>query len=181
MRIERKDPVKLTYRDVPTPAGPVRLAFEGKLLVALGYVDRWHRLEDDLRRRYGSVTLVEEDGEGRPALEHFEAYLAGDLHALDAIEVSTGGTDFQKRVWRRLREIPPGETLSYGALAESLGAPTATRAVAAANARNPVSIVVPCHRVIAKDGSLWGYGGGLPRKEWLLAHEGARPRSLELA
>jgi methylated-DNA-[protein]-cysteine S-methyltransferase len=101
------------------------------------------------------------------------AYLAGDLTALERIPVDTGGTPFQQRVWRALRRIPPGRTRSYGALARSLGLGAAARAVGAANGRNPVSIVVPCHRLVGEDASLTGYGGGLWRKRWLLRHEGA--------
>ncbi len=81
------------------------------------------------------------------------------------------GTEFQRRVWGELREIPLGETISYGELARRLGTPGASRAVGLANGRNPVSIVVPCHRVIGADGRLTGYGGGLERKAWLLRHE----------
>jgi methylated-DNA-[protein]-cysteine S-methyltransferase len=86
------------------------------------------------------------------------------------------GTAFQQRVWRHLTEIPHGRTLSYGELARRIGNPSASRAVGLANGRNPISIVVPCHRVIGADGSLTGYGGGLPRKRWLLAHEGLQSR-----
>jgi methylated-DNA-[protein]-cysteine S-methyltransferase len=82
------------------------------------------------------------------------------------------GTTFQRRVWQELTEIPYGETWSYGQLARRIGKPSASRAVGLANGRNPISILVPCHRVIGADGSLTGYGGGLERKRWLLAHEG---------
>ena len=104
-------------------------------------------------------------------------YLAGDLAAVDRIPVETGGTPFQQRVWRALRRIPAGRTMSYGGLARTLGVGAAVRAVGAANGRNPISLVVPCHRLIGGDGSLTGYGGGLWRKRWLLRHEEAgRPR-----
>jgi methylated-DNA-[protein]-cysteine S-methyltransferase len=93
------------------------------------------------------------------------------MAALDAIEVDTGGTPFQQRVWQELRRIPAGSTRSYSEVARAIGRPSAVRAVAAANGANPVSIVIPCHRVIGADGSLTGYGGGLHRKRWLLAHE----------
>jgi methylated-DNA-[protein]-cysteine S-methyltransferase len=172
--------VQLKSRDLDTPAGPVRLVFNGRVLVGLVYSDRWDGLEKTLTRRFGPFTLEPAEGDAAAALEHFEAYLDGDLAALDAIEADPGGTPFQARVWKRLRAIPAGETLSYGALAESIGQPTATRAVAAANGQNPIAIVIPCHRVIAKDGSLWGYGGGLERKEWLLGHEGARTAVMDL-
>jgi len=103
------------------------------------------------------------------------AYLAGDLAVVDHIAVETGGTRFQQRVWRALRRIPAGHTMSYGALARALGVGAAARAVGAANGRNPISLVVPCHRLIGGDAALTGYGGGLWRKRWLLSHEGAEP------
>lgn len=99
------------------------------------------------------------------------AYFQGDLEAIDALAVEPRGTPFQERVWAELRRIPVGSTLSYGELARRIGQPSAVRAVAAANGANPVAIVVPCHRVIASTGKLHGYGGGLPRKAWLLQFE----------
>lgn len=102
-----------------------------------------------------------------------ERWLAGELDALDAVPVATSGTEFQREVWAALRGIPAGTTTTYAALAASIGRPTAVRAVARANATNPVAVVVPCHRVIGSDGRLVGYAGGLRRKRWLLAHEGA--------
>ena len=98
-------------------------------------------------------------------------YFAGARREFD-LPLSFDGTTFQRRVWQELVEIPYGETLSYGQLARRIGNPTASRAVGLANGRNPISILVPCHRVIGADGTLTGYGGGLERKQWLLAHEG---------
>jgi methylated-DNA-[protein]-cysteine S-methyltransferase len=98
-------------------------------------------------------------------------YFAGDLSVIETIPVKTGGTPFQQDVWRALRDIPCGETMSYGELARQIGRPAAVRAVGAANGANPVSVVVPCHRVIGSNGSLTGYGGGIERKQWLLHHE----------
>ena len=100
------------------------------------------------------------------------AYLAGNLTAVDRIPLDTGGTPFQQRVWRALRRIRPGRTRSYGDFAHALGLGPAARAVGAANGHNPISIVVPCHRLVGEDASLTGYGGGLWRKRWLLRHEG---------
>jgi len=112
-------------------------------------------------------------------LARLAAYFRGDLQALDGIPVDPeGGTPFQREVWLTLREIPAGATWSYGELARRIGRPSAIRAVGAANGANPVPIVLPCHRVIGANGSLVGYGGGLDRKRWLLAHEGVAPRSL---
>jgi methylated-DNA-[protein]-cysteine S-methyltransferase len=99
------------------------------------------------------------------------AYMGGDLAAIETLDVETAGTEFQRKVWQGLREIPVGTTTSYGALAKRIGHPSAVRAVGLANGANPIGIVVPCHRVIGSDGSLTGYGGGLERKRWLLRHE----------
>jgi methylated-DNA-[protein]-cysteine S-methyltransferase len=103
-------------------------------------------------------------------------YLGGDLDALAPVVVETGGTPFQRSVWTALRDIPPGTTVSYRELARTIGSPAAVRAVGAANGANPISIVIPCHRVIGSDGSLTGYAGGMERKRWLLEHEGWRAR-----
>ena len=105
------------------------------------------------------------------ALSALAAYFSGDLHALDAVEVELRGTPFQQRVWRQLRSVRAGTTASYAQIARAVGAPHAVRAVGAANGANPVAVIVPCHRIIGSNGSLTGYGGGLDRKRWLLAHE----------
>ena len=105
--------------------------------------------------------------------EHIGRYFAGELTALDSLQCATAGTEFQRRIWSALREIPAGTTTSYGALADKIGKPGAARAAGLANGSNPISIIVPCHRVIGANGALTGYGGGLPRKQWLLAHERA--------
>ena len=143
-------------------------------LRALDWTDHTARMRRLLRLHYGpAVTLAE----GRaPSLARLAlgAYLAGDVGAIDGLVVETAGTPFQRAVWAGLRSIPAGETLTYAALAARIGRPAAVRAVGAANGANPVGVVVPCHRVIGADGSLTGYGGGLERKRWLLAHEGVR-------
>lgn len=157
---------------VPTPAGAVVLVLRGSALAGLAFEDRWRGLSVSLARRFGKFTF-KENLQAETVAEALRRYFAGDLHALDPIEVDTGGTAFQESVWRALRRIPAGTTWTYARLAREIGRPTATRAVAAANGANPVSIVIPCHRVIGSDGSLTGYGGGLPRKRWLLVHEGA--------
>ena len=102
-----------------------------------------------------------------------KAYFDGELTAIDGLAVCADGTPFQQTVWRALRDIPCGQTISYSTLARRIGRPTAVRAVGLANGSNPVGIVVPCHRVIGANGTLTGYGGGLDRKRWLLAHERA--------
>jgi methylated-DNA-[protein]-cysteine S-methyltransferase len=105
------------------------------------------------------------------AARQLSEYFAGNRRDFD-LPMRLEGTAFQRRVWRELVEIPYGKTWSYGELARRIGNPNASRAVGLANGRNPLSIVVPCHRVIGADGSLTGYGGGIERKRWLLAHEG---------
>ncbi len=159
---------------VPSPIGTIRVFVREGALVALavGEEDEW--APRVLARRFGEVGL-EERPDPAGAVTRLRRYFAGDLRAIDALAVDPGGTPFQRRVWAALREIPVGTTVAYSALARRLGDPLAVRAVAAANGRNPVGIVIPCHRVIGADGSLVGYGGGLPRKRWLLAHEGALP------
>ena len=128
---------------------------------------RMHRL---LSRYYPGHTIGE--GSAPEAIKRaLEAYFAGDAEALKAIRTAAGGTAFQREVWDALRSIPAGTTVSYGELAASLGRKGASRAVGAANGANPIPIVVPCHRVIGADGSLTGFGSGLPRKRWLLDHE----------
>jgi methylated-DNA-[protein]-cysteine S-methyltransferase len=104
--------------------------------------------------------------------EVLRRYFAGDLAALDTVPVELNGTPFQQEVWLALRRIPSGGTISYAELARRIGRAAAVRAVGAANGANPVAVIVPCHRVIGSDGSLTGYGGGMERKHWLLAHEG---------
>jgi methylated-DNA-[protein]-cysteine S-methyltransferase len=104
------------------------------------------------------------------AREQLHEYFAGTRTDFD-LALAPAGTEFQQRVWRALCEIPYGDTTSYGAIARQLGTPDASRAVGLANGRNPIAIVIPCHRVIGSDGSLTGYGGGLDRKRWLLDHE----------
>lgn len=165
--------VALHLTTIETPAGAVVLVRRAGKLVALVYEDRWKGMREELSKRFGSVSLEKDPDGGAPA-DAIRRYLAGDLSALESVEVDTAGTPFQEKVWRALRRIPAGRTISYAELARAVGSPSAVRAVAGANARNPVSIVVPCHRVIAADGKLAGYGGGVPRKEWLLVHEGAR-------
>ena len=130
-----------------------------------------------LRLHYG--TLLPEPGAAPDDIRRLvRRYFEGEIGCLAAIEWRTSGTAFQRTVWRGLTTIAPGETLSYGGLAMKLGCPNAVRAVGAANGSNPISIVVPCHRVIGADGSLTGYGGGLERKRWLLRHEGAAFRDM---
>lgn len=105
------------------------------------------------------------------AVRQIAEYFEGSRKEFE-LPIALEGTEFQRQVWTELTAIPFGQTVSYGDLARSIGKPSAVRAVGAANGDNPISIIVPCHRVIGSDGGLTGYGGGLERKEWLLKHEG---------
>jgi methylated-DNA-[protein]-cysteine S-methyltransferase len=147
--------------------------------VSLEFGESRGRMLAALGARYGGARLRPvHDPSG--VSSRIKAYLAGDLGAVDDIVVELGGTPFQRDVWTALRRVPAGTTVTYAQLAQSIGRPGASRAVGAANGRNPVSIVIPCHRMIGTDGSLTGYGGGLPRKRWLLGHEGAMPRATDV-
>jgi methylated-DNA-[protein]-cysteine S-methyltransferase len=164
--------VVLRIDRAPSPIGTVLIICNDKALCALEFAETDERVTRWLRRRFGTFDLRKTDNPlGISA--RLRAYFAGDLHAVDDIPVDNGGTKFQESVWTALRRIPPGTTMTYGALASRLGVPQANRAVGAANGQNPSSIVVPCHRLVGADGTLTGYSGGLERKRWLLAHEGA--------
>jgi methylated-DNA-[protein]-cysteine S-methyltransferase len=112
-----------------------------------------------------------DDARFRKAREQLEAYFAGESRDFD-LPLAPQGSEFQQRVWRALCDIPYGHTESYGGLAKRIGMPGAARAIGLANGHNPIGIIIPCHRVIGANGSLTGYGGGIERKRWLLAHEG---------
>lgn len=169
--------MKLRLERRATPVGPLLIVTdEDGALRALDFEDYEARMRRLLTRHYGRHEL--EDGAAPPAVAGaLDAYFAGDLTALDAVATATGGTEFQQRVWQALRTIPAGATESYGALAARLGRPSASRAVGMANGKNPIAIVVPCHRVIGADGSLTGYAGGVGRKTWLLEHERRHART----
>ena len=142
----------LLVDQIESPIGTIHLAVRGDALVELAF-----------------DTPIAGERKKTPASARVRAYFDGDVHALDAIEVDPDGTPFQKSVWSLLREIPVGETRSYGQLAKRLG--SSARAIGSANRTNPIALVIPCHRVIAADGTLCGYAGGLDRKRWLLQHE----------
>ncbi|MCC6965819.1 MAG: methylated-DNA--[protein]-cysteine S-methyltransferase [Nitrospira sp.] len=156
-----------------TPIGTLLiLSDEQGRLRAVDWVDFEHRMRRLLARHYGSHGVMLTPAlEVSPPASALSAYFQGDRYALDSLLTATAGTPFQTRVWNALREIPVGRTVSYAELARRIGQPAAVRAVGLANGANPISIVVPCHRVIGADGSLTGYGGGLDRKRWLLNHE----------
>lgn len=182
--------MKIRYATLKSPVGPVAIAWRGDTVVALHMQEAerrqdWDtayarvrpldRLRRDLRRRFGTEPEAVDDG--RP-LRALRRYFAGDVTAIDDLPVDPGGTPFQARVWAGLRAIPAGRTRTYGDLARAAGRPGAARAVGGAVGRNPIPIIIPCHRAVGSTGRLTGFGGGLPRKEWLLEHEGAIEGSL---
>lgn len=162
-----------------SPIGPIVLVCGDEALRALSFGDEEGHLRPWLARHHGGHRLM--SGRAPAAIRHrIDEYFDGRLEALGLVPVEMAGTPFQTMVWSALREIPAGSTVSYGQVAVRIGKPRARRAVGMANGSNPVAIVVPCHRVIGADGTLTGYGGGLDRKRWLLAHERARVMPAEL-
>lgn len=147
-----------------SPVGELLLSGDGQALTLLAMHEQKHgsQPQDDWQR---------DDGAFGAAREQLAAYFAGELHTFD-LPLAPSGTEFQRKVWQALLDIPFGRTESYGALARRIGAPKASRAVGLANGRNPIAVIIPCHRVIGANGSLTGYGGGIERKRWLLTHEG---------
>jgi methylated-DNA-[protein]-cysteine S-methyltransferase len=158
---------------VSSPLGTMLLVCDDEdRLRALNFEEFEDRTQRALRRHYGENGYRLASGRAPAAVrDALEAFFAGELDAIASVPVRTGGTGFQQRVWAALRRIPAGATMSYGQLAAKIGHPGASRAVGLANGANPVGIVVPCHRVIGANGTLTGYGGGIERKRWLLAHE----------
>jgi methylated-DNA-[protein]-cysteine S-methyltransferase len=166
-------PPELFLDRLPTPIGVALLVTDGDgVLCALDWEDYEARMRQLLRLQHGVVAL-QEAAAPRDLTRALAAYFDGELASLSGIRWRVAGTPFQRKVWTALPNIPPGTTMSYGALAARLGSPRAMRAVGHANGANPISIVIPCHRLIGADGTLVKYGGGLARKRWLLAHEGA--------
>jgi methylated-DNA-[protein]-cysteine S-methyltransferase len=162
----------LLTETIDTPLGPMVLVARDGVLQLLEFEDATDRVKREMTKRFSAFEL-------QPASNPFglsdrvRDYFKGDLAAIDNILTDGGGSDFEISVWQQLRAIPCGVTVSYGEVAKRLGDRNLMRAVGLANGKNPIAIVVPCHRVIGADGKLTGYGGGLARKEWLLKHEGA--------
>jgi methylated-DNA-[protein]-cysteine S-methyltransferase len=167
-----KPPESFTLDRLDTPIGVALLVTDAEgVLRALDWEDYAPRMKELLRLQYGVVVLNEAraPNETREALT---AYFKGDLDRLGTIPWCVAGTPFQQKVWHALPKVPAGTTMSYGALAAKLKSPNAMRAVGHANGSNPISVVLPCHRLIGANGALVKYGGGLSRKKWLLEHEG---------
>jgi methylated-DNA-[protein]-cysteine S-methyltransferase len=183
--------MKISYTEVSSPVGPVALAWKGAAVVALdmeeaqdrrGWKTRYvaggpmRRMRSRLEKRFGPVEFVRLGGDAPPA-QALRQYFGGDLRALDRLRVDPGGTPFQAKIWAGLRRIPAGRTMTYGELAAAAGRPGAARAAGGAVGKNPVAIIIPCHRIVGSDRRLTGFGGGLVRKRWLLEHEGAAFRA----
>ena len=158
-----------------TPIGELIVIADSKgRLRTIDWTDHEARMKQLLDRHYGkgryTLTPKRDPGGLTSAMRR---YFKGEIGVLKELAVATAGTPFQQSVWKALRRIKDGTTISYAELARRIGKPKAVRAAGLANGQNPISIVVPCHRVIGSNGTLTGYGGGLPRKKWLLEHEGA--------
>lgn len=165
-------PEVLALETLASPIGEIDVVTDGEgRLRVLEFHDQPRRLARALRLHHRDQVV--RTGETSKAVrDGLAAYFAGELSALTGIPWAIGGTAFQRQVWHALVEIPLGQPTSYAQLAHRIGRPTAVRAVGLANGANPIAIVVPCHRVIGADRALTGYGGGVERKRWLLAHEG---------
>ena len=170
-----REPLAFGIDRLATPIGELLIVTDddGRLRT-IDWTDHEARMRLLLDRYYGkgryTLAPVRDRGGLTTAMR---AYFKGDLDVIDTLPVATNGTPFQASVWQELRRIERGRTISYAELAGRVGRPKAVRAAGLANGQNPISIVVPCHRVIGSNGTLTGYGGGLPRKKWLLEHEGA--------
>lgn len=159
---------------IATPLGPLWILCDEQFRLRAveweEHSDRMVQLLDIHYRAEGYLRVGSQNPGGMSG--KLRDYFDGDLSVIQTLPTATAGTPFQREVWQALRAIPCGHVMHYGQLAEQLGRAGAARAVGAANGSNPVSIVVPCHRVIGRNGTMTGYAGGVSRKEWLLRHEG---------
>ncbi len=162
--------MQLFVERIKTPIGSLLITHDGKRLANIAFADREDRRARELARDFPNAQV---ERASKPTLfaGALKRYFDGDIRAIDKLPVLDFGTDFQKQCWKALRRVAPGTTRSYGEHANIIGRPSASRAVGAANGFNPISIVVPCHRLIGTNGSLVQYGGGLERKRWLIDHE----------
>jgi methylated-DNA-[protein]-cysteine S-methyltransferase len=162
----------LQFDHVASPIGEITLIVDQQRLCLIDFRENQQRIGKLLAQRYPHYQL-QHASDPQGFSHRLAAYFAGDPSGLHDLPIVLGGTPFQQRVWQALCQIPLGEVRSYGQLAMLLGTPNAARAVGFANSLNPISIVVPCHRVIGANSTLTGYAGGLERKRWLLNHEQA--------
>jgi methylated-DNA-[protein]-cysteine S-methyltransferase len=156
---------------IDSPVGALTIAARGRHVCLVHFGAASAPVRASIASWYPGVAIAEAADPGG-AVRVLRRYFDGDVDCLDAVDVELHGTEFQRAVWLALRSVKAGTTLSYARLAERVSAPSAVRAVGAANGANPVALILPCHRIIGSNGSLTGYGGGLDRKRWLLEHEG---------
>jgi methylated-DNA-[protein]-cysteine S-methyltransferase len=172
--------IELLRESLPTPLGKlVLLSRADGALVSLDFFDLQERREALLRRRFGAGGWRERaasPGADSERLRALRRYFAGELDALAGLPLELEGNALQRELWSLLQSLPPGQCTRYGAMAEALQRPGAARAIGAALGANPLLLVLPCHRVLASNGRLHGYAGGIERKRWLLEHEGLLPR-----
>ncbi len=161
----------LYFQTINSPIGLLHIAHANDTVFALEFAEFQERFMGNLQKRHTSP-ITFQPAPNAQIEENLAKYFAGDINALNLIQTSTDGTPFQQEVWQGLRGIPAGETASYQQLAHKIGHKNGQRAVGAANGRNPIPLIIPCHRVINSNGKLGGYSGALWRKEWLLKHEG---------
>lgn len=160
----------MKHRTIDSPVGPLTLVVDDAGTLCALYTDRQKYFPD-------AAALGErEDTIAADAVAQLGEYFAGERDAFD-LDLAPRGTDFQRAVWRAIAAIPAGQTRTYGEVAHDLGKPGASRAVGAATGRNPISIIVPCHRLVGAAGAMTGYAGGVDRKRWLLDHEAGVRRS----
>ena len=160
----------IAFAVVESPIGPLCVAAHDGRTCLVHFGSNEHAARQWIERWYPLDTLTAAPNPGG-AVSALGRYFDGDLDVLDTLDVELKGTAFQRLVWGALRGVKAGHTASYGEVANRIGSPAAVRAVGAANGANPIPIIVPCHRVIGSNGTLTGYGGGLPVKDWLLRHE----------
>jgi methylated-DNA-[protein]-cysteine S-methyltransferase len=173
MKIDAPAPRQLTVSDLSSPLGRIEVILdESGVVRGLDFGSGLPRIRRLMARLYPGLSLRTGEAPARVS-GALEGYFEGDPAALARLDCATAGTRFQEHVWTALCDIPPGTTRSYLDIALQVGSPQAVRAVGLANGSNPVSLLIPCHRVIGQSGALTGYAGGLERKAWLLAHEGA--------
>lgn len=169
--------MKLNRYTLPSPMGEMTFATQDNSVVAMMFSDLWADWEQMFAKRVGPLDFIDNANAPSWLSQPFTDYFAGNLAAVHQVPVTLYGTDFQQKVWAGLAKIPPGETWSYGQLAKHVGSPKGSRAVGAACGKNPVSLIIPCHRAVGGNGALTGFAGGIERKRWLLQHESAAHQS----
>lgn len=166
------DPQQFLIDRTGTPIGRLLIVCDGEgRLRAIDWEDHESRMLALLERYYPEGLRLQAARDPSGLTAALDAYMAGNISLIDELPVETAGTPFQRMVWKMLRSVGAGETITYAQLAQRIGRPAAIRAAGAANGANPVSIVIPCHRVVGSNHALVGYGGGIERKRWLLDHE----------